>query len=670
MYAKPIIHGGIADAAFGAVKYDTADYENFFPAPIVMSGRIYYNTGTYPNYGYHCVDLKTGELVWSKNGTDNGLNNPVVNQVYQGLGGAGVYTGQTFPQLSFGQLYNYYSLNGAGVVNHLWMTVGNTWYMLDANTGNWILTITNVPSGTSVTDKKGSLMLYSYNANTGRYLAWNVSQSIPPPSPTGTGVEQWEPPQGAIINAVNDTSWLSYGTRGGTSPIDEDDIRPRSGYTMNTTGATGLPTSLTVLSDAERNAKMFFQSDMRNLPSFGSSEPEFRVAVSRIDTGGPYSPLPQKTWAQNNNHGYGVTLLWDKNITKPLGGNTTFNIGAVSYEDNVFTIECKETMQHWGYSLETGELLWGPTAPQEDWDVYGMSNNIAYGNMYSCGYGGTLYCYDIKTGELKWTYEAKGIGYESPYGDYPLNVGAIADGKIYLYSTEHSPTQPMWRGSYLRCVDAFEGRELWKSLNFVSGMAVADGCIVAGNHYDNQMYVYGKGPSATTVSASPKVVGRGASVLIEGTVTDQSPGAKGTPAIADESMSAWMDYLYMKQEIPGDAKGVTVKLTAIDSNGGSHDIGTVTSDMSGMFKKLWAPPTEGEYTIIATFEGTNSYGSSYAETAIGVTAASGQPTMPASPTVAPEPPAGIPESTIYIAIAAAVIIIAVIAAAIVLRRRQ
>ena len=58
----------------------------------------------------------------------------------------------------------------------------------------------------------------------------------------------------------------------------------------------------------------------------------------------------------NNSHGYGVTFV-GQNITKPLGGNTTFNIGAVSYEDNVFTIECKETMQHWGYSLETGELL-------------------------------------------------------------------------------------------------------------------------------------------------------------------------------------------------------------------------------------------------------------------------------------------------------------------------
>src|SRR5690606_35380251 len=34
LYAKQIINGGIADASFGAVKYDTTDYENFFGSPI------------------------------------------------------------------------------------------------------------------------------------------------------------------------------------------------------------------------------------------------------------------------------------------------------------------------------------------------------------------------------------------------------------------------------------------------------------------------------------------------------------------------------------------------------------------------------------------------------------------------------------------------------------
>jgi hypothetical protein len=37
-----------------------------------------------------------------------------------------------------------------------------------------------------------------------------------------------------------------------------------------------------------------------------------------------------------------------------------------------------------------------------------------------------------------------------------------------------------------------------------------------------------------------------------------------------------------------------------------------------MFKLMWEPPVPGEYAIIATFEGSESYFTSSAETAIGV----------------------------------------------------
>ena len=77
------------------------------------------------------------------------------------------------------------------------------------------------------------------------------------------------------------------------------------------------------------------------------------------------------------------------------------------------------------------------------------------------------------------------------------------------------------------------------------------------NAYDNRLYCYAKGLSATTVSAADTAIPEGSSVLIKGTVTDQSPGktclgipAKGTPAIADASMSEWMEYLYQQQPMP------------------------------------------------------------------------------------------------------------------------
>ena len=310
-------------------------------------------------------------------------------------------------------------------------------------------------------------------------------------------------------------------------------------------------------------------------------------------------------------------------------------------------------------------------------------------NSFQASYGGILYAYDIKTGKQLWNYTASEIGHESPYGNYQISYGGVADGKIYIYSTEHSPTQPLWRGSYLRCINATDGTEIWKSLNFVSGLSIADGCVVAGNSYDNRMYVYGKGPSATTVSAPQLAVTKGSRVLITGTVTDQSTGAKDTPAIADQDMGMWMDYLYMKQAKPTSAKGVPVHLTVIDPNSNLQDIGIVTTDSKGNYMTSWIPPVSGLYKLTAIFEGSNSYYSSDAETGFIVSdATSATPAVSPTPTeivtpsstpvetVSPlpspavQPPnSGLPTTT-YIAIGVAIIIVVAVAAALTLRRRQ
>jgi len=197
-----------------------------------------------------------------------------------------------------------------------------------------------------------------------------------------------------------------------------------------------------------------------------------------------------------------------------------------------------------------------------------------------------------------------------------------------------------------------------------SGTVIADGYVVSLNAYDNRIYCYGKGPSATTVEAPMTAVPLGDSVVIRGTVTDQCAGAKRlveegkfhiVPAIADKDQQAWMEYMYMQQAIPGDAIGVEVSLDAVDPNGNFVHIDTVRSDMSGMFKKMWAPEMEGEYTIMATFGGSKAYYSSYAETALGV----GPAPAPSGP-IEPEAPTEAPLITTEIAIIIAVVVIAVI----------
>jgi hypothetical protein len=87
-----------------------------------------------------------------------------------------------------------------------------------------------------------------------------------------------------------------------------------------------------------------------------------------------------------------------------------------------------------------------------------------------------------------------------------------------------------------------------------------------------------------------------------------------------------MEYLHMQHPIDGinhnvTMTGVPVMLTALDANGNYQDIGTVTTDPHyGTFCKTWTPPIEGDYKIIASFTGGDSYGSSDASTAITVSA--------------------------------------------------
>jgi len=679
----PGFAGGINDAQWGGIPSNVRDYESAWESPIIMNGKIYYNTPPVADsclYGYYCRDLYTGEIIWYKNGTDNGLGNPstidsgyTLGQVILGVNARSGSDGG----IDCGWLYHYHSVNGQGILEYLVAQVGSTWYFFDAATGNWVLTLINVPGGTAATDEDGSLLLYSYNPSTGNVLCWNVSQAIPPREPLGTSQQQWKMRFGTVVDAVNDTAWTEIGP---TTNVPAEAIQPRSGYTMNVTVQAGLPCSVSygavasgfsrVLTDENRVPKQLFGFYKGRGSSIGSpTDPDtFSAWLISIDYHvTDYSPHPEYSATQNNNLGFGATLLWNKNITVPLPGkNYTWNLGGVSYDDQVFCITCKQTMQLWGYSLETGELLWGPTTrPFSDISFYGVSSNMYYGKVLSVSYAGTIYAYDAQTGVLLWNYNDTAPAYESPYGDnFPLSIAAVADGKVYLYSSEHSPTKPLWR-PYLICLDITDGTELWKLLFYNDGLSVADGYIVAGSEFDNLIYCIGKGPSETTVSASPTIIADGDSVLIKGTVMDQSPGTKqtvqasrfpkGVPAIADDDMQAWMEYVYMQQAMPLFAKGVEVVLETLDPNGNYYEIGRVTSDASGMFKLMWEPTVLGEYTIVASFTGSESYWGSTAETAIGVTEAP----SPAQP-IEPEEPTEAPFITTEIAIIIAVVVVAII----------
>jgi hypothetical protein len=98
----------------------------------------------------------------------------------------------------------------------------------------------------------------------------------------------------------------------------------------------------------------------------------------------------------------------------------------------------------------------------------------------------------------------------------------LAGGVVYSGNGEHSPDTPLYRGEKLYAVDATSGENLWNLTGWYEYGAVADGYLVIYNYGDGRIYCFGKGQTATTVSAPQTVQPQGTPILIQGTITDQS----------------------------------------------------------------------------------------------------------------------------------------------------
>jgi hypothetical protein len=302
------------------------------------------------------------------------------------------------------------------------------------------------------------------------------------------------------------------------------------------------------------------------------------------------------------------------------------------------------------WDLESGDLEWTSEHMDYPWGEASFgaySIQSAYGMFYRQAYDG-VYAFNWTNGKIVWHYTAPANPYETPYRneDSPtagysfMGAAWIADGKMYTINNEHTPTPPITRGWEVHCIDAFTGEGIWN----ISGIwvwsgpgPIADGYLTVGSS-DGYMYVFGKGESETTVTASPKVIAKGSAVLIEGTVLDQSPGQPGTPCVSADSMATQMEYLHLQSPIDGiwhneTITGVPVTLTAMAEDDTYINIGTATTEgYYGTFGLAWTPPEEGTYKIIASFESDESYGSSGAATYVTV----GPAPSPAGP-IEPEP---------------------------------
>lgn len=600
MWTEPIAFGGQIGGEFGPDEtglYATGTaYEAKFNA-IILYGILYYTeypgAGNNPT-GLKAVDLRTGETLWSK---------PITTPLKCGM----IYNFITGDQYGA----HAYLFCAPATVGFVPYPPGTAWEMYDAMTGEWILNIDNATAGVLRRGPSGEIL--SYTVSGGMLRLWNMSKCIAAGQhkyvvqTIYSALETWRPPLGATIDWNDGYEW--------SVPV------------ANETGGEPISLGITKVSDDFALLTFGGSGPLAGIP--GGHHPGWRVDVGYSSVDG------RKLWGPVNR-----TLLKDSGTVLAATG------------EGVYTEFTRQTMTWSAYSLQTGQKLWGPSVPaNSSWAYYDYTapSVIGYGNLYTWGLAGEVYCFDVKTGDLKWSYNTGNSGVDSPFGSWPLGTWithhVLADGKLYVRAG-HDYTPPVFKGAKLYCLNATTGEELWESLSFdiVGTSACTDGYMVWFNGYDNQIYCYGKGPSAITVTASPKVSVEGDSILVEGMVTDISPGTEkyvqtarfptGVPAIADEDMSAWMEYLYQQQPKPSEAKGVDVTITVLDPNSNVYDVATATSNVDGFYSATFTPQVPGKYTVYAAFAGSDSYYSSSAVTAINVeaaTAATPEPTpQPAS----------------------------------------
>jgi len=619
LWAKPLTSGGMAGGELGLVGsgatsagFETGDaYEgkwtgssgglSFVSSAIIVAGKLYYqHTTAWPVPTlYHCVDLRTGEELWAK----TFLNNQTID---------------------FGQLFYFEAFNYQGTFAYLWVTIGGgffgggsqTWHAFDAFTGDWMYSMTGVPGGTNMYGPSGEICKYQVSTSAKTVTLWNSTY--------------------VVMNGLSGSSSGSWGSNAHGRTLD---------------AARGNQWTVDIQTDA-------------NLP--GSV---LKTFLGDKIIGGTVSRSGVTLWGIDMSPGNEGRMLfgpttWDAPSYWEEGDVTVSGFGGGWFawsnaEDaNVGVLWLKETREHYGFSLKTGQYMWGPTESQYYLDSLDDTGNaaraIAYGRLYSASVSGIVYCYNATTGVKLWEYAVDDpyteILWANNWWQKPL---FISEGKIYVGHTEHSANQPLPRGAPMVCLNATTGDVIWRGDGLFrqtrwGGRAIiGDSVIATMDTYDQQVYAVGKGPTETTVTAPDNGVPFGSSVMIRGSVKDVSPGTKssrlslrfpnGVSAVSDDNMSDWMKYVYKQFQYEPHTKwvGVEVNLYVVDANMNARPIGTATTSAeNGAFAFAWQPDIPGTYYLYADFDGSKAYFGSHAETAFVVDPA---PEVTPGPTPTPVP---------------------------------
>ncbi|MCW4047490.1 MAG: PQQ-binding-like beta-propeller repeat protein, partial [Candidatus Bathyarchaeota archaeon] len=600
--------------------WSTSQYWPKF-APVIINGIMYstwYTATTGYSNGVMATDLYTGKTLWVVN-TTNALRCGMVTEwktinAY-GCIGPYIWTTGTLPAADTG---------GTLIANQ-----GTQWNMYDALTGKYVLSVVNGTTPVWTTDEHGHMIGYYINSTVGTMTTYgNPPQQTGFPQPvTGyVNIKAGAP----VLVCFNMSQALAYNPSGrsqswGWAPAQNTVIDWGRGVMWAVpvyNNISGVPINPPLAINGITDNAVIMTAGFVYGQGTGGEMAGWLVVAAQDATTGAY------LWAKN-------LTYTDTDVLAP------FTRIQMQIQDGLWIIANMGYNWHvQAFNARTGTTAWKNTlegfngAQPNHYDVFNLKSWSGPGVIYYLGFGGDLWCFNVTTGKQLWYTNTTALigspGIETPYNIWPLWVFncACMTNDVAYFAIGHEYNPPLFHGAQLLALNVTDGSLIWKELDMsVESTSIAYGILLSRNCYDNMIYAFGKGPSAVTVTAPDVGVTTATPVTIRGTVMDVSPGTKylaqpdvtmtkqnevalrfpnGVPCVSDESQSAWMEYVYQQQPLPTNTTGVLITIDVIDSNNNYRTIGTTTSDTTGSFSFTWTPDIPGDFTVIATFAGSNS----------------------------------------------------------------
>ena len=385
LWKNEVSMGGIMGGDWGSLSYGAGGGT----PPIIMAGKVYYNI---PGTMFRCVDLRTGEILYTANGT-------VTLGHHLRSGGSATVPEQT---------------ESASPVGSLWELGSTQWKQYNPLTGTLLRTISNVPSTLLPRWTEGSEIVYTIHY-------WGFNTTIPNKL-AGNYLVKWN------LTKVTGNNWLTGVVWNVTLRL-ADGRAPGDGRTFPE--VLCMADSVAIV--AARNCENFFSAYDLNTGALLYTKTTDYIVMAFVGYG-PYDYGPYVQFDSSRTlHGYDMKTgkeLWTVQVGEyPWGSQLRRffqaygNIYTSTYDGHVYAIDAATGKIKWvdegtGNNTETPFGTWAPyTGPViADGKLYwGTSEHSPTQPRMRGNY---MFCHDAYTGKFLWTIEGA------------ISPNAIADGYI------------------------------------------------------------------------------------------------------------------------------------------------------------------------------------------------------------------------------------------------